>query len=335
MQNILTFPKIGNLKLGIVRNGKPIQTSRILVTLPTKEGTENFKIYPGFNEDGEDFVKCSLLFDDNKLNFEINYVGFLTIDKVDYIAKAEDIGSILYFYPLNVENFDKKIINAGELTQEKIDLYCLEKTGFLKVMVNDVSGFGEMFYFKTKSINTMKTISDQLNTLSILTNGKIAGMPLVLKPVKKDSGENQVIFLSIAFDGAIYSNQNRASMDRYLSFRDKSKILFDNLEIVYNESRIVDEESQIPLADVDESLIKMNKDVEKEIEILIRNEENKELSETELYVQELITELQIDLPLGLVVAVLGAFDGDKDSLLEFLKSEPTPSQCIAKINKKA
>ena len=41
---MIRLPKIGNLKLGLVRNGKPIATSRILVTKATKEGLENFKI---------------------------------------------------------------------------------------------------------------------------------------------------------------------------------------------------------------------------------------------------------------------------------------------------
>ena len=37
---MIRLPKIGNLKLGLVRNGKPIATSRILVTKATKEGLE-------------------------------------------------------------------------------------------------------------------------------------------------------------------------------------------------------------------------------------------------------------------------------------------------------
>jgi hypothetical protein len=337
MKDILSFPKIGNLKLGLIRHGKPIQTTRILVTLPTREGNENFKIFPGFNIEGEEKVNITLPFDDLDLNFEVNYVGFITVSKIDYIAKAANIGDKLFLFPLNPEDFNSKIIDAGELTEELIEKYNLVKTGFLKVMLENVSGFGEMFYFKTKSVNSIRAIKDQLIMLSSLTNGKIAGLPLVLKPVKKDVGENQIIFLSISYNHEFLSDKGlvlNRSLDAYLTKRESSKIDISKFEEVYKDSRTLTEDDIVSIETFDIAEIKVEKDTEKEINEILTEAQKADLTEDELYIHTFFEEKNIELPKTLGLAVFNSFNGDKEHFEMFITDETTPLQCVNQINKK-
>lgn len=338
MKNIISFPKIGNLKLGIVRNGKPVQTTRVLVTLPTKEGTENFKIYPGFSDEGEISVAVTLPFDDPALNFEVNYVGFLTVSDVEYIAKAEKLGDNLLFYPMNPEDFEKKVIDAGELTLELIEKYNLIKTGFLKVMIKNVSGFGEMFYFKTKSVNTIRTINDQLAIIGALTNGKVACLPLVLKPVKKDIGDKSIVFMSISFADDIVPtggfNLMKPSLRNYIDERKESPVSIDGLEKLYKESRELTEDDIISLADetMISAVVKVDKDTDKEISEIMTEAQKATMTADEIYVHEFVESNSLDIPKGMAFAVFNAFKGDKEPFEAFILGNPTPMQCAAKIN---
>lgn len=338
MKHILSLPKIGNLKLGVVRNGAPIQTSRILVTLPTKEGSENFKIYPGFNEEGEEKVDITLPFDSPELNFEVNYVGFLVINDIEYIAKAKDLGEPLYFYPMNPENFNEKVIDAGELTDELIEKYNMVKTGFLKVMLRGVSGFGEVFYFKTKSVNSIRAISDQMAIISALTGGKLAGLPLVLKPVKKDVGDKQIVYMSLSYDSNMFSggfpslfSMSSADMKNYINDRKSSPINIAAFEELYVNSRNLEEDDIVALADLTDVNIKIERDAEKEISEIITESEKAEMSEEELYVTNLFQEKEYDIPVPMGLAVLNSLNGNRVSFEEYMETNPTPSQCAKKI----
>ncbi len=259
--NMLSLTKIGNLKLGLVKNGKPIQTSRILVTYPTKEGGENFKIWENFNPDGEASLNVKLPFDSVDLNFEKNFVGYVLVDNKEYIAKSEDLGKNLYFYPLNPEDFDEPVIDVGELTEEMITQYALEKTGFLKCMIEGLSSYGEVFYFKTKSINSIRSIEDQLRLLSSLTGGILANIPLEIKAVKKDSGDNQIVFLSIGFKDL--SNLNKTIEDRK-----NESINYSAFEELYIKEREPDR--IVALKDINKP-VQVLRDTESEIEEIVKN----------------------------------------------------------------
>lgn len=243
---MIRLPKIGNLKLGLVRNGKPIATSRILVTKATKEGLENFKILDGFNEDGVETVNISLPFDDINLNFEVSYAGFLTIDGIEYIAKAEDIGSDIFIYPLEIENEDKTSYNVGALTEELIEKFAMSRTGLLRCMLENYSGFGEVFYLKTQSINTIEVIRSQLKTISSLTGDRLAGIRLRLRAIQKDIDDKSITYISISptetlnediMNRGITKIQYKAFQDMYVLSRERSTTnctveeLFSNLEV--------------------------------------------------------------------------------------------------------
>lgn len=276
---MVSLTKIGNIKLGIVKNGKPIQTSRILITKATKEGQENFQILEGFSLDGEDKVNITLPFDQPNLNFEISYVGFLTIDGKDYMSKSEGLDKPIFLFPLNVEDFGLPVYEVGLLDEKMINHYNMEKTGFLKCMINNVSGFGEVFYFKTKSINSIRAISDQLDIIYSLTNGKLAGIPLVLKPIKKDLEDKQILFLSISYEGSL------SSLNVFVLNRLNESLNFSALEELYKNSR---ETTGIELSP--ELKIKIDKDVEKEmLEIKELAEEKEEtISEADIALKEII-----------------------------------------------
>lgn len=243
---MIRLPKIGNLKLGLVRNGKPIATSRILVTKATKEGLENFKILDGFNEDGVETVNISLPFDDINLNFEVSYTGFLTINGIEYIAKAEDIGSDILIYPLEIENEDKTSYNVGALTEEFVEKFAMSRTGLLRCMLENYSGFGEVFYLKTQSINTIEVIRSQLKIISSLTANRLAGIRLRLRAIQKDIDDKSITYISISptetlnediMNRGITKIQYKAFQDIYMSSRERSTTnctveeLFSNLEV--------------------------------------------------------------------------------------------------------
>lgn len=276
---MLSLTKIGNIKLGIVKNGKPIQTSRILITKATKEGQENFQILEGFSPDGENKVNITLPFDTTNLNFEVSYVGFLTIDGKDYMSKSEGLEKPILLFPLNVEDSGFPTYEAGLLDEKMITHYNMEKTGFLKCMIEKVSGFGEVFYFKTKSINSIRAITDQLNIIYSLTGGKLAGIPLVLKPVKKDLEDKQILFLSISYEGSL------SSLNNFVIDRKNDVLNFEALESLYKSSR---ETTGIELPE--DLKIKIDKDAEKEmIEIKELAEEKEEIiSETDIALKEII-----------------------------------------------
>lgn len=321
---MISLVKLGNLKLGLVKNGKPIQTQRILVTRATKEGGENFQILDGFNLDGEEKVEISLPFDDNHLNFEVNYVGFVKVNDVEYISKAKAIGDDLILYPLNVEDFDLPAIKVGPLTEELIGTYNLERTGFLKCMLNKISGFGEVFYFKTKSVHSIRAIEDQLEILKHLTKGKIAGIPLVLKPVKKDIDEKQVLYVSLSFEGKLNE------LSEAIKERSNSYIDFEAFEKAYVESRIPN------IRDFDAGIeIKVERDTEQEIaEIQNQAEENKkEETAEEVLMKKLLKDNDIELtvPEQTLYAVFSALKFDEAVFVDFIKTDLTIQSCLLKL----
>ena len=267
MTDLLSLTKIGNIKIGKVINGNPLALEKILVTRATKENAENFQPYPGFDKSGEDSVSVTLPFNDNDLNFEVNYITFIEVDKVEYIAKSSAIDEDILLYPLNPEDFDKKIINFGKLTKENIEKYLFKYTGFLKVMIPNVSNFGEVFYFKTGSINTIRAISDQLKITKTLLKGNISKVPLELKPVKKDLADGtQIVFLSIGIsDKTIYNYmEDRLGLD--------SMFDFESFDLMYAESR---EQEESEIVDIDKKAkINLLKSNDKEV-IDLENKDDK------------------------------------------------------------
>lgn len=271
---MIRLPKIGNLKLGLVRNGKPIATSRILVTKATKEGLENFKILDGFNEDGVETVNISLPFDDINLNFEVSYAGFLTINGIEYIAKAEDIGSDILIYPLEIENEDKTSYNVGTLTEELVEKFAMSRTGLLRCMLENYSGFGEVFYLKTQSINTIEVIRSQLKIISSLTNDRLAGIRLRLRAIQKDIDDKSITYISISPTETLNEDiinrettkiQYEAFQDMYVSSRERSTTnctveeLFSNLEVKIerryeDEVKIIEREADAAVATINSEL---------------------------------------------------------------------------------
>lgn len=327
MNELLSLTKVGNLKLGLVRSGQPIATERILVTLPTKESEENFKIMPGFKENGEEKVNVTLPFDDIDLNFEVFNVAFITVNEVEYIAKAKEYTDRVLLYPLNVEDFDKPVIDFGEFSAEMEEKYTFKKTGFLKVHMVGISGFGEVFYFKTNSINSIRTIRDQLTILSSLTGGKLAGLELVLKAVKKDVKEKQIIYLSISFAKNIYGEE----MASYLAAREASKVQQAKMEELYIASRTP--EKIIPIEELKDAKIEIdtNKDVEiSEIKEQSEKEsENKESALTELFKEKGISKIPASMGVALHKAFVEA--GKEEEFEDYLTDELTLPVVMKKI----
>lgn len=341
MKNILSLTKVGNLKLGKVKNGSPIATDRILVTLPTKENTENFKIIPGFNEEGEESVEISLPFDKIDLNFEVFYVGFAKINDIEYIMKAKDFGENLYLYPLNIEDFDQKIIDMGELTKEIQEKYQLKRTGFLKAYLNGYSGFGEVFYFKTGSINSIKTIQDQLRIISALTNGQIAGIPLVMRPIKKDIEDKTITYISLTVkspneNGGIFNlaqTDNMSYLSHWIDKRENSLVDFEAFQDLYEESREVADEDLIKFEDLKNPKIEIETNAEAEIAEIENKAGNKELTKEEVFVKDFFEENKIGIPALQGVAVLKHLNGNEEEFKKYFSESRTLADVLSFITK--
>jgi len=328
-KNLLSLVKIGNLKIGLVKNGKPIATERILVTEPTKDNTENFTIMHGFNVEGEESVKITLPFDKPELNFEVNYVIFAKINDIEYMIKAEKIGAPLLAYPLNIEDFDKKVINMGKLSAALIKKYQLKRTGFLKAHLVGVSGYGEVVYFKTQSANSIRSIQDQLNALTALTKGNIAGLELEIRALKKDINEKEIVYVSVSYRGDIITG-----LGEYLEQRDNSKVSIAAFEKAYEASRKLAEKDIEDLKEMKDVKVEIDTSKESEIDELTdaANKENeKALSEEGEYVKELFEKngiVKIPVPVG--VNALKSFE-TKEEFEEFFSEERTLADVIAAI----
>lgn len=329
MKDLISLTKVGNLKLGRVKNGKPIATERILVTLPTKENQENFKIMPGFNEEGETEVNITLPFDDPELNFEVNYVGFATVDEVEYIVKVHDFGEDVILYPLNVEDFDKPAINMGEFTNEMQEKLQLRKTGFLKAHLIGYSGFGEVFYFKTHSINSIRAIQDQLKILTALTGGKMAGIPLVMRAIKKDVNNEQIVYASISFKGESsslfdFAKENTVpSLGSWIEKRKESPVDIKAFEAIYKESRTLKEDEVIPFEELKNVKFEINTNTEAEIAQIQTEAEKQDMSDEEKFVIEFfkekeITKIPTTVGLGLYKTL-----ANEEKFVEYFKEERT------------
>lgn len=318
MNSYLSLTKIGNLKLGIVNDGQPIQTENILVTLPTKEGTSNFKVFPGFNPKGEKEVEVSLVFNKPELNFEVNWIGFVQIDEAEYIVRATDLGEKLIMSPLYPDiNTDMEEMEHGVLTQDKIEEFQMERTGFLKVMLTGVSSFGEVFYLKTKSANSIRAISDQLRILDVLTDGHSAGIPLVIKPIKKDVNDKQVVYVTIGFNGDISK-----SLSNVVSDLKNSPLNFKALENLYEESR--ESTPTVRFNDVKEDYeIKVLSNKDSGIAKSVTVSEDEASDPVVEYVVELVNSLENTkgIPLTQFKALFGSYKGNKKAFEEFLSKE--------------
>lgn len=303
MKNLLSLTKIGNIKIGKQVNGNPLALEKILVTRATKEYEENFQVYNGFDKEGVEDLEITLPFNDIDLNFEINFVAFMSVDKVDYIAKTPSMDEDVILYPLHPEDFDKDSINFGKLTEEKAKQYNFKETGFLKVMIPEVSGYGEVFYFKTSSINTIRAISDQLKITKKLLDGNLANIPLILKPVKKDLQDGkQIVFLSISYD-IIDLKTMKDDIELAVFLKDS----INDIEKEYSESR-----DSVNIVDIDKNakIVVSTKDSFEVVNLEDKEEKINEILEKEDITgkaeKDAILEVKSKLPVALVVKYLKA-----------------------------
>lgn len=318
MNNLLSLTKIGNIKIGKTVNGNPLALEKILVTRATKEYEENFQVYPGFEKEGLEELEITLPFNDIDLNFEVNYVSFVEVDKVDYIAKAKEIGESIILYPLHPEDFDKDSIDLGKLTEDISKQYNFKLTGFLKVMLPGVSGYGEVFYFKTSSVNTIRAISDQLKLTKSLLGGNLANIPLLLKPVKKDLQDGkQIVFLSISYD--IY-NREALVEDKALA-----KELTEGVKLIedeYTKSRDdvtivpIDKKAKIVISKKDTFEVISLEDKDEKINSILDREEVTDVNE-----RDAIKSLGGKLPVALVIKYLKTIKlAEDENYLEIFKT---------------
>jgi len=284
---MLSLTKIGNLKIGLVSKGRPIATERILVTKATKNNQENFTIYPGFNPEGENELEVKLPFNDPELNFEVSYTSFGKIGEDNYLFKAKDFGEKVYAIPYEKEElltFDMGVLN--EELQKKLKM---EKTGFLRVMVPGVSGYGEVFFFKTKSVNTIAAIQSELKILHTLMGG-LYDLPLVIKPIKKDTEEGSFVFMSISL-----KDSSSEFIAEYLEKSEKIHKRVKKLEKLYKKER----EFIATVYNLGDAIIFIDNDNDQEyVNKNIKVDKNQE------YLEAFVQKHKISLPIASLKALL-------------------------------
>ena len=300
----LSLVKIGNLKIGKKVNGLPVPTEKILVAMTAKEGNENFAVFPGTNKNGEDSVKVSLPFNSPELNFEINLVSFAQINGEEYIIKTEKENADTF--AISLDDRDAQPIYLGKADQSLIKTYKLEKTGLLRVMVEGISGFGEVFHFKTKSIHTIEAISNQLKMLYTLTNKKLVGLPLNLKAYKRDNSKGErFTFLSLS----------AANIDVIQAQKDKDLSLINIFEEEYKKSREITqaEARELTLVDI---IDVFNKEDDGFVEL-----PDNELSDVEKEIYKLKNELKLkkELTLSSLVTFYKKLGNDKEKFKAFFE----------------
>ena len=230
-ENNINLVKIGNIKIGERRKGKPIVREGLLVTQAVKDNEEEFFLpFPGFTRSGEESLEVVFPFDDPELNFEVSYVSFGNVrfftekyaalrqtnpkeaeklsDEEKYekivpymIKEIDDKGTMLTVgIPLSeyAPDVQAPFLYFSRSSDEMRKELKMELTGILKVMRHNVSGWGEVFHFKTKSKVTINAIQNQLKTIDKMTKGKTAGLVLKMKAYKKQFKDKVFPFVDIS-----------------------------------------------------------------------------------------------------------------------------------------
>lgn len=323
----MSLAKIGNIKIGITTGNKAVMTDRILVTKTIKNGEKNFLPYEQYKE-GAKSLKVTLPFDEVDLNFEIHYTSFMQLTKngenIEYILKAKDFGKNIIAYPMgNYEN--EPCIDMGILDDTTIQQYEMEKTGLLRVYVDGISSIGEVFYFKTKSEHTMKTIYNQLQIISALNDGILAGVPMQLTIRQREVvvAEDKEKDTEVA---KIYPYLTISPVDMYLNSEANvnAKNTIGNvsaLEKIYKKERGVKKDNIILIKDINKDNWKIHEDKYKEVETLNNIVDAKEVSS---FIQKFIKERNLehlsDIQLDLFLKIVGGeeflkwFDSQKDEI---------------------
>jgi len=334
MSNLLSLTKIGNIKIGKQVNGNPLALEKMLVTRATKEYEENFQVYPGFDKEGLEQLEVTLPFNDIDLNFEVNFIAFMEVDKIEYIAKAPDLNEDIILYPLNPEDFDLPALNMGKLTDKMIEDYKFKHTGFLKVMIPEISGFGEVFYFKTSGLNTIRAIKDQLIITKKLLNGNLANIPLTLKPVKKDLQDGtQIVFISISYDII-----DLFTLKEDIALAEVLKKAITDIEDEYVRTR---EDVEIKDFDKKSKIVLSTKDSFETVSLEDKEAKLKEILDkeniTDVTERDTIIGLKTTLPISLILKYFKVVKGVEGSeYLEVFKREMTdgitPPEMLSKIS---
>ena len=207
MQNyeaIIPAPvKVGNIKIGVQRLGNPIALQTLLVTKPTKNGNENFTVMNGFDPMGEATINVTVPFDRPDFNFRVGYTTFLTINGLDYVGYAANIGDLIIAKPIHTYRKEAPVVSLGLLSKRSLIKYSMKYMGFLQVeLIQDVEsnifGMGEVFYYKTQSKHTIQAIQSQLHSMYAMSGSRLSGLKMTMKAVTKDVHGKQVTFASLS-----------------------------------------------------------------------------------------------------------------------------------------
>jgi len=223
--------KIGNIKIGEKRKGKPIVREGLLVTQAVKDNEEEFFLpFPGFTRSGEESLEITLPFDNPDLNFEVGYVSFgnvrffteeyiklrkTNLEEAEKMEEEKKYEKIVPYMIREINDKGTKLIIGVPLSEYAPDVQApflyfsksseemkkelkMELTGILKVMIHGVSGWGEVFHFKTKGKITINAIKHQLQTIDKITKGKTAGLVLKMKAFRKQFKDRVFPFVDIS-----------------------------------------------------------------------------------------------------------------------------------------
>jgi len=265
----MNLVKIGNIKIGEKRKGKPIVREGLLVTQAVKDNEEEFFLpFPGFTRSGEEMLDIVLPFDNPELNFETGYVSFGNVkffsdeflslkrknpEEAEKIPEEEKYEKIVPYMFKEIDDKNSCIIVGIPLSEYAPDVQApflyfgkctdewrkelhMEYTGILKCMINNVSGWGEVFHFKTKSKATINAIKNQLFMIDKITKGQTAGLILRMRAFRKQYNNKIFPFVDISIPATnaiemkeIISNHLEARTNFFIDIKTFEREYMDRL----------------------------------------------------------------------------------------------------------
>jgi hypothetical protein len=172
---MLFLNKLGNIKIGGLKNGLPMQYIKIFVTNTSKEGEENFKPFSEDYASGVDYLNVVLPYKKNPLrNFDSGKISFLELNgSIKYYAKIISDNILLFPLQPNMKNPSEPlpVINIGEVKDWEAKLDFKERGILYTQIINSTENFGYLdpvggngvFLFKTSSAHSISEIKNTLN----------------------------------------------------------------------------------------------------------------------------------------------------------------------------
>lgn len=135
---------------------------------------------------------------------------------------------------------EKKLIPCPNSECEFLQAKRCKPSGLLSCMLPLAESVGGVYKFRTTSWNTVSNLQSSLALIKMQTGGNLAGIPLYLEMIKKQTEEHGAIeMVNIGFDGSIANLQKAAIAEE--KRREQLKIDISKVETIAIESGVIED----------------------------------------------------------------------------------------------